>query len=68
MDEVIEDAWMHIREKYAPDGYAAKTMYFKDPVFEKMLVEVEKITWTPEGFRKVQKKLIKGDLEKKYGK
>ena len=54
-DEIIEDVRVHIREKYAPDGYAAKTMYFKDPSFEKMLVEVEKITRTPEVFAKVQR-------------
>ena len=54
-DEIIEDVRVHIREKYAPDGYAAKTMYFKDPSFEKMLVEVEKITRTSERFAKVQR-------------
>ena len=54
-DEIIEDVRVHIREKYAPDGYAAKTMYFKDPSFEKMLVEVEEITRTPESFNKVQR-------------
>lgn len=54
-DEIIEDVRVHIREKYAPDGYAAKTMYFKDPSFEKMLVKVEEITRTPEVFSRVQK-------------
>ena len=54
-DEVTALARRHMRKKYAPDGYAAKTMYFKDPEFEKMLVEVEKITRTPEGFAKIQK-------------
>ena len=54
-DEVIEEARKHLREKYAPDGYAAKTMYFRDEGFEKMLEEVERITRTPEGFAKVQK-------------
>lgn len=57
-DEVIEDVRVHIREKYAPDGYAAKTMYFNDPSFEKMLVKVEEITRTPEGFKKVQKEFL----------
>ena len=54
-DEIIEGVRVHIREKYSPDGYAAKTMYFKDPSFEKMLVKVEEITRTPESFAKVQK-------------
>lgn len=54
-DETIEDVRVHLREKYAPDGYAAKTMYFKDDSFEKMLKEVDEITKTPEGFKKVLK-------------
>ena len=54
-DEVIEEARVHLRAKYAPDGYAAKTMYFEDAGFTAMLEEVERITQTPEGFRRVQK-------------
>lgn len=54
-DEIIEEARIHLREKYSPNGYAAKTMYFKDPSFEKMLQEVEEITRTKEGFAKIQK-------------
>lgn len=63
-DEIIEDVRVHIREKYSPDGYAAKTMYFKDPSFEKMLVKVEEITRTPENFAKVQKEFNR----KRFGK
>lgn len=63
-DEIIEDVRVHIREKYSPDGYAAKTMYFKDPSFEKMLVKVEEITRTPESFAKVQKEFNR----KRFGK
>lgn len=62
-DEIIEDVRVHIREKYSPNGYAAKTMYFKDATFEKMLIEVEKITRTKEGFLKVQKDFN----EKRFG-
>lgn len=62
-DEIIEDVRVHIREKYSPNGYAAKTMYFKDATFEKMLVEVEEITRTKEGFLKVQKDFN----EKRFG-
>ena len=54
-DEAIEDERVHLRAKYAPDGYAAKTMYFRDAGFVAMLEEVERITRTPEEFRKVQK-------------
>ena len=63
-NELIEDVRVHLREKYAPDGYAAKTMYFKDPSFEKMLVRVEEITRTPEEFLKVQKEFNKKRFEK----
>lgn len=55
-DEVIEMARKHIQKKYSPDGYAAKTMYFKDPGFEQMLVEVEEITKDFETFARVQRK------------
>lgn len=58
-DELIEDVRIHLREKYAPDGYAAKTMYFKDDSFEKMLKEVEEITRTPEKYNKIQKEFNK---------
>ena len=54
-DEIIEDVRTHLRKKYSPNGYAAKTMYFKDDDFEQVLIEVEKITRTPEGFKKIQK-------------
>ena len=58
-DELIEDVRIHLREKYAPDGYAAKTMYFKDDSFERMLKEVEEITRTPEKYNKIQKEFNK---------
>ena len=54
-DEVIEESRIHLREKYSPDGYAAKTMYFEDPNFSGALVEVERITRTPKGFAKVMR-------------
>ena len=63
-DKIIEDVRVHIREKYSPDGYAAKTMYFKDPSFEKMLVEVERITRTKEGYAKVQREFNKKRFSK----
>ena len=54
-DELIEQVRIHLREKYAPDGYAASTMYFKNDSFEKLLAEVGEMTETPEGFNKIQK-------------
>ena len=43
-DEIIEEARIHLRKKYSPNGYAARTMYFDDPDFTGALTEVEKIT------------------------
>ena len=54
-DEVIETARKHLREKYSPDGYAAKKMYFPDPDFQSCLEEIERITRDPEKFRRIQK-------------
>ena len=51
-DEIIERSRLHLRKKYSPDGYAANTMYFDDPNFSSALIEVEKLTRTPEKFIK----------------
>ncbi|MBR1874817.1 HD domain-containing protein [Candidatus Saccharibacteria bacterium] len=65
--ETVEEERQIIRRKYSPDGYAAKTMYFRDPSFEKMLVEVEEKTRTSERFLEVMKEYFKkvgrGELE-----
>ena len=58
-DEIIEEARIHLREKYSPDGYAAKTMYFDDPKFAGALKEVEEITRTTERFAKEMKEYNK---------
>ena len=52
-DEVLEEARIHLREKYAKGGYALKTMYFDDPDFATCLARVEEITRSPEGFLKL---------------
>lgn len=54
-DETIETVRKHLRKKYSPDGYAAKTMYFKDPDFTNVLVETEEITRDPETFAKAMR-------------
>lgn len=54
-DEVIEESRKHLREKYSPDGYAAKTMYFDDPNFDNALIEVEKITRDFNTFAKIMR-------------
>ena len=52
--QLMEEARVHLREKYSPDGYAAKTMYFDDPDFQAILVWIEEITRTPEKFAEVE--------------
>lgn len=52
-NEIIEDGRQHLREKYTPDGYAAKKMYFKDPDFEEYLRKVEEVTRDPMEYRKM---------------
>ena len=54
-DEVIEMARKHLREKYSPDGYAAKKMYFPDSDFAACLERIEEITRDPDEFRKIQR-------------
>ncbi|MDO4730390.1 MAG: HD domain-containing protein [Candidatus Saccharibacteria bacterium] len=51
-DEIIETARKHLRKKYSPDGYAAKTMYFEDPNFTLFLNKTEEITRDSETFAK----------------
>ena len=55
-DEIIEEARIHLREKYSPNGYASKTMYFDDQDFENVLIRVEEITRAPKTFAKVMRK------------
>lgn len=54
-DELIETARKHLRKKYSPDGYAAKTMYFEDPNFILFLNKTEEITRDPETFAKTMR-------------
>lgn len=50
--EVIEDARFHLRKKYAPGGYAARKMYFDDPLFTEYMQEIERVTASAEAFEK----------------
>ena len=43
-EEILEEARIHLREKYAVGGYAVKTMYFDDPVFNSTMQKVEEAT------------------------
>lgn len=52
-DEIIEESRIHLRRKYSPDGYAAKTMYFEDPDFAGVLAETERVTRDSNTFRQM---------------
>ena len=49
-DDLIEDCRVHLREKYARDGYAVKTMYFDDPNFNAFINKVDEATESIEKF------------------
>lgn len=54
-DQIIEEARYHLRIKYSPDGYAAKTMYFDDPDFKAVLIKVESLTRSPKKFAQIMR-------------
>ena len=54
-DEVIEDVRVHLRAKYAPGGYALKTLYFNDEDFTKTSQRIEEITRDFETFAPVMR-------------
>ena len=62
--EMIEDVRKVLRKKYTPTGYAAKAMYFDDPDFEHLLVEVERITRSPEEFYQIQSEFNRSRRQK----
>ena len=62
--EMIENVRKVLRKKYTPNGYAAKAMYFDDPDFEHMLVEVERITRSPEEFYQIQSEFNRSRRQK----
>ena len=53
--ELIERSRRKLREKYNPDGYAAKKIYFPDPDFELMLKQIEQLTRDPDEFYEFHK-------------
>ena len=52
-EEILEEARKHLREKYAVGGYAVKTMYFDDPVFNNTMQKVEEATVDLPTFTKI---------------
>ncbi|MBQ6147744.1 HD domain-containing protein [Candidatus Saccharibacteria bacterium] len=58
VEKTIEDARVHLREKFGAGGYARGKMYFKDSEYEKFCEEIEEITKAPEEYLKVAKRIL----------
>ncbi len=58
-DELIEEARIHLREKFSPDGYAAKKMYYPSVDDKECFETIEKITRDPLEYRKKMKEFNK---------
>ncbi|MBR3322189.1 methyltransferase domain-containing protein [Candidatus Saccharibacteria bacterium] len=62
-DEVIEEARIHLREKFKPDGYGAKKVYYPSIDDKECFETIERITRDPLAYRKIVK-----EFNKKRGK
>lgn len=58
-DEIIEEARIHLREKFTPDGYGAKKMYYPSVDDKECFETIERITRDPLKYRKVMKEFNK---------
>lgn len=43
LEEIIEESYNHIKEKFTSNGYASKKMYFKDKEYEKFIKDVDNL-------------------------
>lgn len=50
LDEIINESFNHIREKFGKSGYASKKMYFNDIEYDKFLDEVELLVFDKDLF------------------
>ena len=58
VDEAIEDARVHLRQKFGREGYAVKKMFFRDEDYEKFLREIDEVTEDSERYREFAKKIL----------
>jgi len=58
-NQVIEEARFHLRDKYKPDGYGVKKVYFKDEDSTKCFERIEEVTRDPIEYRKFVKEFNK---------
>lgn len=58
-DEIIEEARIHLREKFKPDGYGAKKEYFPTDDMLDCYKQVEEVTRDPLKYRQIMKEFNK---------
>ena len=58
-DEIIEEARIHLRDKFIPGGYGAKKMYYPSVDDTECFETIEKITREPLEYRKIMKEFNK---------
>lgn len=58
-DAVIEDARVHLREKYTPDGYGAKKVYYPTEDTIECFKTIEKLTRDPLEYRVMMREINK---------
>ncbi len=56
-DEILEESRTHLREKYARGGYALKTMYYDDPIFNSTVEKIEHATTDLKTFTEKMQKI-----------
>lgn len=67
LQEIITEAYEHIKSKYGPNGYAIYKNYFPDPEFENFLLDIAQAVSSLNMFQKIFIKvnqLEKADLSK----
>ena len=56
-EEIIEESYKHLKNKYGKNGYAKEKMYFEDKDYNKYLKEMDEITSDIKIFKKEMEKI-----------
>lgn len=56
-EEIINECYKHLKNKYGKNGYATKKMYFKDEEYDKYLKKIDELTQNIETFIKEMEKI-----------
>jgi len=52
IDQIIDDAFNHVVDKFGANGYAHKTLYFKDKDYEKLITQLNDLTQNKDKFKR----------------